>query len=97
MSGPDPNTHHEDRYQPMALIGVTMVALLGFAMFFLGFLVAPLAILMIFYVGFAASDRAKRNGSAARLASEAEARQRIMERADEETATPARTLSQLGA
>jgi hypothetical protein len=97
MSGPDPNTHHEDRYQPMALIGVTMIALLGFAMFFLSFLVAPLAILMIFYVGFAASDRAKRNGSAARLASEAEARQRIMERADEETSTPTRTLSRLGA
>ena len=81
----------------MALIGVTMIALLGFAMFFLSFLVAPLAILMIFYVGFAASDRAKRNGSAARLASEAEARQRIMERADEEGGTPTRSLSRLGA
>ena len=81
----------------MALIGVTMIALLGFAMFFLSFLVAPLAILMIFYVGFAASDRAKRNGSAARLASEAEARQRIMERADEESGTPSRTLTRLGA
>lgn len=81
----------------MALIGVTMIALVGFAMFFLSFLVAPLAILMIFYVGFAASDRAKRNGSAARLASEAEARQKIMERADEETGPPARTLSRLGA
>ena len=81
----------------MALIGVTMIALLGFAMFFLSFLVAPLAILIIFYVGFAASDRAKRNGSASRLASEAEARQRIMERADEEAAPPARSLSRLGA
>lgn len=53
----------EERYQPLALIGVTLVALLGFAVFFLSFLVAPLAILIIFYVGFAASDRSKRNQS----------------------------------
>ena len=99
MSAPEPNSPHEDRYQPMALIGVTMIALVGFAMFFLSFLVAPLAILMIFYVGFAASDRAKRNGSAARLATEAEARRQIMERADltDEGAPRARTLSRLGA
>lgn len=98
MSGPEPHNHQEDGYQPMALIGVTMIALLGFAMFFLSFLVAPLAILMIFYVGFAASDRAKRNGSAARLASESEARRQIMERADEDTApAPGPTLSRLGA
>ena len=84
----------------MALIGVTMIALLGFAVFFLSFLVAPLAILLIFYVGFAASDRAKRNGSAARLATEAEARRQIMDRADEESAPAGRsggTLSRLGA
>ncbi len=54
----------EERYQPLALIGVTLVALIGFAVFFLSFLVAPLAILLIFYVGFAASDRSKRNASA---------------------------------
>jgi hypothetical protein len=54
----------QERYQPLALIGVTLIALLGFAVFFLSFLVAPLAILLIFYVGFAASDRSKRNGSA---------------------------------
>ena len=80
---PTPN-HHEDAYQPMALIGVTLIALVGFAMFFLSFLVAPLAILMIFYVGFAASDRARRNGTAARLEQEAVARQQTMERADED-------------
>jgi hypothetical protein len=50
----------EDRYQPLALIGVTLIALIGFAVFFLSFLVAPLAILLIFYVGFAASDRSRR-------------------------------------
>ncbi|HEU4655949.1 MAG TPA: hypothetical protein VFR97_00405 [Capillimicrobium sp.] len=49
-----------ERYQPLALIGVTLIALLGFAVFFLSFLVAPLAILLIFYVGFAASDRTRR-------------------------------------
>lgn len=54
----------QERYQPLALIGVTLIALLGFAVFFLSFLVAPLAILLIFYVGFAASDRSKRNASA---------------------------------
>ena len=84
--GPEstPTTPQEDAYQPMALVGVTLIALLGFAMFFLSFLVAPLAILIIFYVGFAASDRAKRNGTAARLQQEADARQQVMERADEE-------------
>ena len=88
----------------MALIGVTLIALLGFAVFFLSFLVAPLAILMIFYVGFAASDRSKRNGSAARLTAEAEARRQIIERAEDEQATvvaasppPTATLSRAGA
>jgi hypothetical protein len=50
-----------EKYSPLALISVTVVALLGFAVFFLSFLVAPLAILLIFYVGFAASDRSKRS------------------------------------
>ena len=45
-----PPQQREDRYQPLALIGVTMIALLGFAVFFLSFLVAPLVILIIFYV-----------------------------------------------
>jgi len=39
---------------------VTLIALLGFAAFTLSFLVAPMAILVIFYVGFAARDRSKR-------------------------------------
>lgn len=81
----------------MALVGVTLIALLGFAVFFLSFLVAPLAILMIFYVGFAASDRSKRNGSSTRLASEAEARRHVIERTEEEPPPPAPTLSRAGA
>lgn len=89
----------------MALIGVTLIALLGFAVFFLSFLVAPLAILMIFYVGFAASDRSKRNGSTARLAAETEARRHVIERAEDTPGPPgppaqqppAATLSRVGA
>jgi hypothetical protein len=49
-----------DNYQPLALIAVILCALILFSLFFLTFLVAPLAILTLFYVGFAASDRAKR-------------------------------------
>jgi ABC-type bacteriocin/lantibiotic exporter with double-glycine peptidase domain len=56
-----PTEPREERYRPWALIGITLIALAGFAVFFLSFLVAPLAILLIFYVGFAASDRSKRN------------------------------------
>lgn len=84
--GPEQINHHDDRYQPMALVGVVLIALLGFAVFFLSFLVAPLAILMIFFVGFSASDRAKRNGTSTRLASEAEARRHVIERIEEEPA-----------
>jgi hypothetical protein len=65
--------------------------------FFLSFLVAPLAILMIFFVGFSASDRSKRNGSTTRLANEAEARRHVIERAEDETAPPPPALSRAGA
>jgi hypothetical protein len=81
-----------ERYQPLALISITVLALLLFSIFFLSFLVAPLAILAVFYVGFAASDRAKRqqpdaaeSGATERLAREARARQHAIERADEQT------------
>jgi hypothetical protein len=84
--GPELQNHHDDGYQPLALITVTLCALVGFAVFFLSFLVAPLAILIIFYVGFAASDRSKRNGSTARLAAEADQRQHVMRRADDDQA-----------
>ncbi len=96
VMGPDLH-HQEDEYQPMALVSVTLIALLGFAVFFLSFLVAPLAILMIFYVGFAASDRSKRNGTAARLAEEAERRQTVIDRADEEQGVTAAQLTRLRA
>lgn len=57
-----PDQQQDEQYQPLALIGVVLVALLLFAAFFLAFLVAPLAILAIFYILFAASDRSKRAG-----------------------------------
>ena len=82
---PETPPRQEERFQPLALIGVTLIALLGFAVFFLSFLVAPLAILMIFYVGFAASDRSKRASSgngASNLAREAEARRNAIEEQD---------------
>jgi hypothetical protein len=103
--GPETPTHHEERYQPLALVGVTLIALLGFAVFFLSFLVAPLAILMIFFVGFSASDRSKRtngngnghsNPNTSRLAQEAEARRHVIERSDEEQTPPAASLSRVG-
>ena len=72
----------------MALVGVVLIALLGFAVFFLSFLVAPMAILMIFFVGFSASDRAKRNGTSTRLATEAEARRHVIERIEERDQDP---------
>jgi hypothetical protein len=51
----------KERYSPLAAIAVVLAALVLFSVFFLGFLVAPLAILLLFYVGFAASDRSKKN------------------------------------
>jgi hypothetical protein len=80
----------QERYQPLALIGVTLIALLGFAVFFLSFLVAPLAILLIFYVGFAASDRSKRNSSAPAAASEHEAQPAVVDEAELRAQTLAR-------
>ncbi len=94
--GPELQNRQDDGYQPLALITVTLCALVGFAVFFLSFLVAPLAILIIFYVGFAASDRSKRNGSTARLAAETNRRQNTIERADgEQGAATAEQLARL--
>ncbi|MFN8204412.1 MAG: hypothetical protein U0S48_17785 [Solirubrobacteraceae bacterium] len=91
-----PPPQRDDRYQPLALIGVTLIALLGFAVFFLSFLVAPLAILLVFYVGFAIFDRSHRrrtgNGKPATapperrpstsLSREAQGRRDVLDQAD---------------
>jgi hypothetical protein len=92
-----PDGRPPEPYQPLALLAVILGALLLFALFFIGFLVAPLAILLLFYVGFAASDRAKRNGSTQRLADEAEARRQIIERSEQDQTAPPVGLSRLGA
>lgn len=96
MSADPPAQPQPERHQPLALLGITLIALAGFAVFFLSFLVAPLAILAIFYVGFAASDRSKRNGNSARLQQEAEARQLALQRAELEAAAaaPRRTAAE---
>ena len=51
-----PESPHPAHHSPLVPLGVALIALLGLAVYFLSFLVAPLAILTIFYVGFAASD-----------------------------------------
>lgn len=49
-------------YNPLALIATTVIALLAFAVVLVSFLVAPLAILLIFAVALASSDRSRRGG-----------------------------------
>ena len=58
-----PEQQQPEKYNPLALITVVLASLLLFSVFFLGFLVAPLAVLTIFYVIFAASDRSKQRGN----------------------------------
>lgn len=63
---------HTENYSPVALIATLLFALVLFALFFIGFLVAPLAILIIFYIFFAASDRSKRASGTGFVAEEEE-------------------------
>jgi len=49
----------DDRRAPSALLGVALLALPGLAVFLLGFMVAPLAILIAFCAGFSAWDRSQ--------------------------------------
>jgi len=53
----------DQHYSPLALIGVVLLSLLMFALFFISFLVAPLAVLVLFYVGYSATDRGKKRGN----------------------------------
>ncbi|WP_205696581.1 hypothetical protein [Conexibacter sp. SYSU D00693] len=52
----------DEHYNPLALVGVVVLALVLFAALFLSFLVAPLAVLVLFYVGFAVAGRGRRGG-----------------------------------
>ncbi|MCW3013366.1 MAG: hypothetical protein JWO02_458 [Solirubrobacterales bacterium] len=56
-----PEEPTDERYRPLALLAVVLGSLLLFAVFFLGFLVAPLGVLLLFYVGFSAVDRSRRS------------------------------------
>ncbi len=55
-----PEQPSNEQYSPLALLGVVLASLLLFAAFFLGFLVAPMAVLLLFYVAFSAVDRSRR-------------------------------------
>ena len=61
-----------ERYNPLALIGVTLLVLALFAVFFVSFLIAPLAILVAFYLLFAAQNRSRSNEGDAAPAAAAE-------------------------
>lgn len=55
-----PEQPTDEQYRPLALVAVTLGALALFSVFFIGFLVAPLAILLVFYVVFSAVDRSRK-------------------------------------
>jgi hypothetical protein len=70
------------RYNPFELVGVVLIVLLAFASFFISFLLAPLAVLGLFYFILAATDRAKTDGNGGNGhgnggQSEAEPRERV--------------------
>lgn len=66
-----PEQPTNEQYNPLALFAIVIGALLLFAVFFIGFLVAPLAILLVFYVVFSAMDRSKKGGGGGHAAPEA--------------------------
>jgi hypothetical protein len=78
-----------DNYSIVPLIGIVLVIMLGFAAFFISFLLAPLAVLAIFYLFLYMRERSRSRGEgpaagdvdlANRIAREREAREREMER-----------------
>ena len=84
-----------DNYSIVPLIGVVLAIMLGFAAFFISFLLAPLAVLVLFYLFLYLRERSRGGGARAggdeqadggdselaeRIAREREAREREMER-----------------
>jgi hypothetical protein len=63
-----------NEHTPLMTVVVIAVALIGFAAFFVGFLVAPVALLLLLYLALTTSDRARRRHqhAAARDAAEQE-------------------------
>jgi hypothetical protein len=94
MADPLPRTAPQTTEQSasgsaLAILGVVLLIMAGFAVFFFSFLLAPLAVLVIFYVVYFAVERSRktRGGTGApspeaseRMLREAEARQREIER-----------------
>jgi hypothetical protein len=75
------------RYSPLALIGVLVIVLLGFAAFFISFLIMPLLALAVFYISLASKERMKKDKPPAGLSehaqAEASARAVLLKREDE--------------
>jgi len=76
-----------DNYSALPLIGIVLAIMLGFAAFFISFLLAPLAVLALFYLFMFARDRSKSRADGGqppelseRMAREAEARKLRVER-----------------
>ena len=61
------------RYSPFVLIGILVLVMLGFALFFVGFLIAPAAVLVIFYIGLITRERTRGEKTAAGSSQNAQA------------------------
>jgi hypothetical protein len=61
------------RYSPLALIGVLVIVLLGFAAFFISFLIMPLLALAVFYISLASKERMKKDKPPAAVSEHAQA------------------------
>jgi hypothetical protein len=76
------------RYSPLALIGLLVIVLLGFAAFFVSFLIMPLLALAVFYISLASKERMKKDrptapGTNANAQAEASARAVLLKREEE--------------
>jgi hypothetical protein len=75
------------RYSPLALIGMLVIVLLGFAAFFISFLIMPLLALAVFYISLASKERMKKDrppaGDSEHAQAEASARAVLLKREEE--------------
>jgi hypothetical protein len=76
------------RYSPLALIGVLVFVLLGFAAFFVSFLIMPMLALVVFYISLASKERLKKDrapppGASEHAQAEASARAVLLRREEE--------------
>jgi hypothetical protein len=61
------------RYSPLALFGLLVIVLVGFAAFFISFLIMPLLALAVFYISLASKERMKKDKPAAGVSEHAQA------------------------